>query len=155
MNKSALPHHQDRGYKYAMVTVFDKIPTYFVERYDEEICAWAKNFPAIGPVKSIVLKEGRLSDISPDEQAGAVLRQVKLIARMERLRGRVTITPYDESDERMIANHCRKMEKAGWPARLFDKEPARPWIPFMPTVDPPGRNEQAGGGLQRRIEPTN
>jgi hypothetical protein len=118
-----------------MLTVFERIPEYFVERYDEEIRAWAANFKAIGPVKSIVLKEGRLSDVSPDEQAGAVLRQVKLIAKMERWRDRVTITPYEQDDERMIANHCEKMEKSNWPARLFDKEPARPWIPFMPTID--------------------
>jgi hypothetical protein len=130
----------DEGYEHIMLTVFEKIPAYFVERYDEEICAWAKNFKAIGPVKSIILKEGRLSDVSPDEQAGAVLRQVKLIAKMEQWRDRVTVYPYDETDERLIANHCQKMKEAGWPARLFDKEPARPWIPFMPTIDPQPTN---------------
>ena len=117
-----------------MITVFDRIPDYFAERYDSEICAWAANFSKIGPVKSIVLREGHLADVSPDPEQGAVLIQVKLIAKMERLRERVTISPNSERDEELIAKHCAKMERMKVPPRMVLKEPPRPWLPFMPSV---------------------
>lgn len=117
-----------------MLTVFERVPDWFIEKYDAEICAWAQNFQKIGPVKSIVLREGRLSDSSPDPEQGPVLLQVRLIAKMERRHDRVTIAPADEQSERLIANHCQKMARLGVSPRLILKEPARPWLPFMPTV---------------------
>lgn len=117
-----------------MLTVFERVPDFFVERYDEELQAWGRNFGKIGPVKSVVLKEGVFSDVSPDPEHGAVLIQVKLIAKMERLRERVTVSPLTERDEAMIRQHCEKLQKLGIHPRQFSKEPARPWIPFLPTV---------------------
>lgn len=35
-----------------MLTVFERIPDYFVERYDFEISAWGRAFQKIGPVKT-------------------------------------------------------------------------------------------------------
>jgi hypothetical protein len=116
------------------VTV-NRIPDYFMERYDEEIAAWAQNFAKIGAVKSVVLKEGYFADLSPNEEQGAVLRQVRLIARMSR-KG-VEIEPLTKEDERLIANHCQKMKRAGVHPRMVLAEPERPWLPFMPTIGKP------------------
>jgi hypothetical protein len=131
-----------------VITVFERIPDYFIERYNEELCAWGENFSKIGPVKSIVLKEGRLSlmpdfpgqIITWDREQGPPLKGVKLIAKMERQHDRVTVAPQTEVDEQIIARHCEKMQRFGWAARLFDKEPQRPGLPFMPNILPfPGR----------------
>jgi hypothetical protein len=109
-----------------------RIPDYFMERYDREIALWAENFRKIGPVKSIVLREGYLADLSPNEERGAQLIQVKLIAKMS---GRgVEIEPFTQRDETLIALHCEKLQKAGIPARVVLVEPERPWLPFMPRV---------------------
>jgi hypothetical protein len=119
-----------------MITVgrvkVDRIPDYFMVRYDDEIAAWAANFAKIGPVKSIVLREGHLSEVSPNEEQGAELLQVKLLAKMSR-RG-VEIGPLTERDERLIANHCAKMQRLRVDARAVLKEPERPWLPFMPRI---------------------
>ena len=116
-----------------MLTVFDKIPEYFAIRYDDEIQAWARNFSKIGPVKNIVLREGKFADLSPDPEQGAQLIQVKLIAKMERIQGRVTVSPFSERDQEMIAKHCEKMERLRVPPLAILKEPERPWLPFMPS----------------------
>jgi hypothetical protein len=117
-----------------VITVFDRIPDYFAERYNDEIEAWAANFSKIGPVKSVVLKEGPFADLSPDPEQGAVLLAVKLIAKMERRVGRVTVSPLGERDEELIRKHCEKMARLNIHPRKFWKEPARPWLPFMPTI---------------------
>jgi len=108
------------------------VPDYFVARYFLELAAWAKNFKKIGPVKSIVLREGFYSDWSPDEEQGAELIAVKLVAK----RGKrwVEVAAYRERDRRNILNHCQKMLDLGIPpgARLI--EPPRPWLPFMPKI---------------------
>lgn len=109
-----------------------RLPAYFIDRYDEEIAAWAANFSRIGPVKTFVLKEGRLSDPSPAEDQGPVLKGARLRAEIS-ARG-VVVEPASEADEAIIRRHCEKMEKAGWPARLFDKEPLRPGLPVFPTI---------------------
>lgn len=119
-----------------MITVgrvkFDRLPDYFLERYDQEIAAWAENFAKIGPVKAFVLREGHLADLSPDPEQGAVLIQVKLMARLSR-KG-VEIEPWTKRDEVLIALHCEKLMRAGMPARGFTKEPERPFMPFMPMI---------------------
>lgn len=113
----------------------DRIPDYFLERYDDEIAAWAQNFAKIGPIKAIILREGNFADLSPNEEQGAELIQVRLLARMS---GKgVEIEPFTHRDERLIANHCQKMQRHGVPARAILKEPPRPWLPFMPTVGKP------------------
>ena len=117
-----------------MMTVFERIPDYFVERYMEEIEAWAANFSKIGPVKSIVLKEGHFADSSPNPEQGAVLLGVKLIAKMEKWADKVTISPHSEQDEEVIQKHCRKMQGLGVKSRLFFKEPIRPGLPFLPNI---------------------
>lgn len=117
-----------------MITIgrvkIDRIPDYFLERYDDEIAAWASNFEKIGPVKAFVLREGYLADLSPNPEQGAQLIQVKLIAKMSR-KG-VEIAPFTPRDETLIALHCEKMTRAGVPSRAVLKEPERPWLPFMP-----------------------
>src|SRR6266852_3079416 len=69
------------------VTIFEyrngrPLPDWFVERYDDELRAWGANFSKIGPIKSIVLREGYFADLSPDAEQGAVLLGVKLIAEV-------------------------------------------------------------------------
>jgi hypothetical protein len=111
---------------------FRDVPDYFLQRYDGEIAAWANNFHKVGPVKSFVLREGGFADPSPNEEQGAELIVVKLIARLSR-RG-VEIEPFTERDRRNIARHVEKMQREGVPARTKLREPERPWIPFMPTL---------------------
>lgn len=111
------------------------LPEWFMGRYDTEIAAWADNFEKIGPIKSIVLREGQLADCSPDPEQGAVLIQVKLICKMSS-KG-VEIGPFTERDRRLIAIHCQKMERLKVSPRLVLAEPTRPWLPFMPTVGRP------------------
>lgn len=119
-----------------MITIgrvrIDRIPDFFMERYDREIAAWANNFERIGPVKSFILREGHLASVSPDPEQGAELIQVKLIARMSR-KG-VEITPYTRRDETLIALHCEKLQRAGLGSKQFTAEPVRPGLPFMPTI---------------------
>ena len=122
-------------------TAFE-LPDYFVDRYDEELKAWGENFQKIGPVKSIVLKEGMWAAPSPDPEQGAILIGVKLIAKISTQTKSVTISPYTEEDERKIRQHCERMQRDGVPARLFTKEPPRPWLPFMPTIGNDEHGEQ-------------
>lgn len=120
--------------------VFEKIPDYFVERYADELGAWGKNLKKIGLTKHIVLNEGALSDLSPNEELGAVLIRVTLKAEIERLQNdqlRLVITPADERDERMIRVHCEKMIRNGIPSRVQLVEPERAGIPFMPDIRRP------------------
>jgi hypothetical protein len=121
-----------------MITVgtvkIDRIPDFFLERYDREIAAWAQNFEKIGPVKSFILREGHMANVSPDPEQGAELIQVKLIAKMSR-RG-VEISPYTRRDETVIALHCEKMQRAGFRSKTFTPEPPRPGLPFLPTINP-------------------
>lgn len=119
------------------VTLFEyrsgrPLPDYFVERYDDELQAWGANFGKIGPIKHIVLREGYLSDLSPDPENGAVLMRVALLAEVSSTRDRVVVRPLGEQDEALIARHCEKMMGAGVPARAILKEPLRPGLPFLP-----------------------
>lgn len=108
------------------------IPDYFIERYDAEIAAWAANFEKIGPVKCFILREGHLADLSPNPEQGAVLMQVRLIAKMSR-KG-VEIRPLTERDRTLIALHCEKLQRAGVASNAFTPEPERPFIPFVPRI---------------------
>jgi hypothetical protein len=122
-----------------MITVgkvkIDRIPDFFLERYDQEIAAWAGNFEKIGPVKTFVLKEGHLANVSPDPEQGAELVGVKLIAKMSS-RG-VEIEPLTWKDEVLIALHCEKLKKAGIGSKTFTPEPVRPGLPFFPNISNP------------------
>jgi hypothetical protein len=112
----------------------DRIPDFFLERYDRELAAWAANFDKIGPVKTFVLREGHLANPSPAEDQGAELIAVKLIAKMSR-KG-VEISPFTKRDETLIALHCEKLRRAGLGSKQFTREPDRPGLPFFPTINP-------------------
>lgn len=113
---------------------FIDLPEFFLLRYAREINAWAQNIRQIGLVKSFILREGHLADLSPNEELGAQLIQVKVKCQPT-LRG-VEISPLEERDRMLIWLHCEKLQKAGLPADAFTPEPERPWIPFLPTIDP-------------------
>lgn len=120
----------------AVTAEFD-LPEYFVQRYGLELREWGRNLKKIGLVKTVVLREGTLSDISPDPEIGAVLLGVKLQAKIERLANdemRLLISPATEQDERTIANHVQKMTKVGIPARASLVEPPRPGMPAFPNI---------------------
>ena len=117
-----------------MRTCFEKIPDYFVERYDAELVAWGANFKKVGPIKKIVLREGMLADPSPREEYGPQLIQVELVAEVTRDPFMVTVRPLSERDEALIARHCEKLQRAGVPARARLIEPPRPWVPFVPNL---------------------
>lgn len=113
-------------------TVFKRIPDYFVERYDDEICAWGANLRKIGRIKSFILKEGTLADLSPDPDMGAVLIQVQLRMEYVHATNTVFVYPNTEIDEEKIRKHCERMQRAGVPARAKLAEPERAGIPFLP-----------------------
>lgn len=125
-------------------TVFERIPEWFVIKYDDELCAWGRNFQKIGDVKHIVLREGVFSDESPNPEVGPVLRRVALRAKVTRAGStiidgqprkvaiEVTVTPDTEEDERKIRNHCQKMVALGVDPRKPLTERPRAGIPFMP-----------------------
>lgn len=119
--------------------VFDgTVPEYFVLRYQLELREWARNLKKIGLAKHIVLREGQLSDLSPNEEQGAQLIQVALIAKIERVQGdefEIVVSAADEEQERRIRKHCEKMERHGIPAGAVLVEPERPFVPFMPKID--------------------
>ena len=124
------------------------LPEYFVHRYGLELREWGRNFARIGPVKTIVLREGTLSDMSPAEDQGAVLRGVKLKAKIERLKNDemlIVISPDSEQDERIVRNHVQKMTQAGISAIASLVEPPRPGMPFMPNIA--GAKGHADGGI--------
>jgi hypothetical protein len=128
----------DRGKRKSMARwVFDgTIPEYFVHRYQTELRLWAANFAKIGVRKRIVLREGTLSDLSPNEEQGAVLLAVDLIAKIDRKAGddfEICASVADEQSEMLIRKHCEKLERAGISPRAVLKEPERPWLPFMPS----------------------
>jgi hypothetical protein len=121
------------------VTVFEyrsgrPMPDYFVERYDGELQAWGANFSKIGPIKNIVLREGRYADMSPNPEQGAVLLRVSLVAEVSSRRDLVTVRPLGEQDEALIARHCEKMIGLGIGPRTRLVEPERPGIPILPRV---------------------
>lgn len=117
-----------------MQTIFEHIPEYFILKYMPEIEAWAANFSKIGPKKHFVLREGYHADMSPDPELGPVLLGATLIARMEKWRDRVTISPRNDMDREVIARHCRKMVGLGIPPNAILKEPLRPGMPMFPKI---------------------
>ena len=114
------------------VTVFERIPDFFVERYDDEIVAWGANFSKIGPIKHIVLREGYFSDLSPNPEQGAVLLRVALVAEVSSRRDKIVVRPLDEQSEALIARHCEKLMRLGVHPRAVLKEPLRAGIPMLP-----------------------
>lgn len=120
--------------------VFDgTVPDYFVTRYQAELRSWAANLKKIGMTKHIVLREGNQADLSPDPECGAQLIQVTLTAKIERIDGdelRIVVSAADEEQEWLIRRHVEKLTKAGIPAGMVLVEPERPFMPFMPSIDP-------------------
>ena len=120
--------------------VFDgTVPDYFALRYAFELREWARNLKKIGLTKHIVLREGILSDSSPDEEQGAVLIQVTLKAKVERIQGdelQIVVSAEDEEQERRIKKHCEKMQRNKIPAGSVMVEPPRPGLPFLPNIGP-------------------
>ena len=118
--------------------VFDgTVPEYFQLRYQDELRAWAHNLKKIGTKKHIILREGNQSDLSPDPELGAVLIQVELKCRIERVRGdefEIVVSAADEEQQRRIFKHCEKLQGAGIPPGMVLVEPERPGMPFMPTI---------------------
>lgn len=116
--------------------VFDgTVPDYFVQRYQDELRAWAANLKKIGLTKHIILREGIFSDPSPDEELGAQLIQIELKAKIERIDGdelRIVVSASDDEHERRIKKHCEKLQRKKIPAGMVLVEPPRPGIPFMP-----------------------
>lgn len=120
--------------------VFDgTVPEYFVLRYQSELRAWVANLPKIGLTKHIILREGALSNVSPDPEQGAELVQVTLVCRIERWRGdeiEIVVSAQNEEQKRRIRKHCEKMEAANVPAGALLVEPDRPGLPMFPTIHP-------------------
>lgn len=108
---------------------FVDLPEWFLERYSDEINAWARNLRKIGLVKAFILREGHLSEITEN---GYALIQVKL--KCQPWRGGVEISPLEERDEVLIDAHVKKMQAAKIPSNVILAEPERPFMPFMPRI---------------------
>lgn len=133
--RAAAAENWDKPKGMARWTFDGSIPDYFVHRYASELRAWAANFKKIGLIKTIVLREGGLSDLSPNEEQGAVLIGVKLLAKIDRLQGddlQICASAASEQDEMLIRKHCEKMQRNKVPAGMVLVEPPRPGIPFLP-----------------------
>jgi hypothetical protein len=117
---------------------FIDLPQWFLTRYQHHFRDWSKNIREIGLVHQWYLKEGYLSDLSPDPELGAQLIEVKL--KCLPWSGGVEISPLEERDRALIAKHVEKMEKAGIPPDVILQEPARPGVPFMPHAEQPKAN---------------
>lgn len=132
---------ENRGKSKGMARwVFDTtVPDYFVHRYAAELRLWAANFKKIGFRKRIVLREGGLSELSPNAEQGATLYGVDLVAKIDRAQGDdlvICVSAVDEQSEMLIRRHCEKMERNRIPAGLVLVEPERPGIPILPSIRP-------------------
>lgn len=118
--------------------VFDvTVPDYFVHRYATELRLWAANFKKIGFKKRIVLREGALSDLSQNEEQGAVLIGVDLIAKIDRRQGddlEICVSAADQENEMRMRKHCEKMQRNKIPAGMVLVEPPRLGIPILPKI---------------------
>lgn len=119
----------------SVTTVFEGIPDYFVERYDFDWRRWGANFKQHGLNYRVLIREGGLSDLSPNPEQGAVMLAVDLTCEIERRAGevhKITIKVADEQSRAVMLRHCEKMQRAGLPARSILVEPPRAGIPFLP-----------------------
>lgn len=138
----------NRGKARGAVAAVFNLPEFFVLRYGAELRAWGQNLSKIGLEKTIVLREGTLSDLSPDPEIGAVLLGVKLKAKIERLKNdelRLEISPATEQDERTIANHVQKMTEVGIKPFANLVEPPRPGMPAFPNIIGAPKPPEDGG----------
>jgi len=94
--------------------------------------------------KRIILREGYFGDVSPNEDVGPVIRRVTLRARvmstawkivggaLRQVAEKIRIMPHTREDERLIRQHCEKMDRLGVdPAKRLIAPPAS-GIPFLP-----------------------
>jgi hypothetical protein len=95
-----------------MITVFERIPDFFVELYDEQFQVWSRELRKRGYECAIVfdLPDG----VAPllNENGQPMWRGCWLRARIERRPGgffRMIIRPRTEEDEELIRRHCSEM----------------------------------------------
>lgn len=121
----------------SVTTVFEGIPDYFVERYDFDWRRWGSNFKQYGLNYRVIVREGGLADLSPNEEQGAVLLGVDMTCEIERRAGsvhKITVKVADEQSKAIMLRHCEKMQRVGIPARSVLVEPPRAGLPFLPRV---------------------
>lgn len=111
---------------------FIDLPEYFLERYSDEIVGWSNNLRKVGLVHRIFLREGYLSDLSPDAELGAQMLCVELRCRPWPGGPGIEVMPHTERDRAMIERHVEKLQKARLPSNAVLQEPPRPWLPFVP-----------------------
>lgn len=116
-------------------TIYDRLPEYFCQRYEDWIIDWGRNFRRHGTQYRVMLREGPHSDLSPNPEQGPVLLAVDLLAdigRNERTGEveRITIRPATEQDEALIRRHCEKLVRLRVQPREFWREPPRAGLPF-------------------------
>jgi len=97
-----------------MITVFERIPEIFVERYDSQFQTWAREFRRRGPKCAIPF------DLMPGEirllDAGGrkIVKGCWLQAEVDRERPsmpRVVVKPATDHDAEMIERHSRDLRK--------------------------------------------
>lgn len=95
-----------------MITVFEKIPDIFVQRYDAQFAQWAREFRTRGHYAAIVFDRmpGQGVVLGPDGEP--VWRGAWFEAEVDRSRPdgvRVVIKPRTEHDVEMVERHCREI----------------------------------------------
>lgn len=94
-----------------MITVFERIPDFFVELYDAQFQIWAREFRKRGHDCAIVFERPSGAPRLLNPNGEPMWRGCWLKARLERLGGktRIIIRPRTAADEELIHRHCSEM----------------------------------------------
>jgi hypothetical protein len=95
-----------------MITVFERIPDFFVQLYDEQFQQWAREFRTRGQYQAIVFEPvpGRIALL--DMHGQPVWKGCWLEAEVDRSQPqtpRVVIKPRTDHDAEMIERHVKEM----------------------------------------------
>jgi len=95
-----------------MLTVFERIPDLFVQMYDAQFQAWAREFKARGPKQAIRFGRPKGAPVLLDGEGRAIEAGAWLVAEVDRSGAsvRVIIRPATEHDQELIARHTREMQ---------------------------------------------
>lgn len=91
-----------------MLTAFERIPEMFIEMYDPQFQAWAREFRRRGNRQAILFRRRPGAVVLLDGNGQEIAYGCWLEATVESA-GRVVIRPATEHDEEMIERHVREM----------------------------------------------
>lgn len=95
-----------------MITVFEKIPEIFVQRYEPQFEMWAREFQKRGNYAAIVFDRTPGQPVLLGADGKPVWRGAWFEADVDRSRPehiRVVIKPRTGHDEELVERHCREL----------------------------------------------